>query len=321
MNSKTKSVIGTVLGITSSALFPLTFWLTARESRKTNQKIDELSKDAKTADKIKVYLKGYSPAIISAVCGMASAISGAIISRKANIALGASLATAYAIINENKAKLKQVLGSDKAKEVEAKIKKEIGIDEAKKTEVKDLPEGTKLYYNEYIGFFTAKPEDIEVARRTMNERLNVLDVDGVAHEKRKGHKFSYSFYTTIEDFLVDAKAKTVKGVRKDSNFADTGWSAEGNEEQYGYSWIHTSLIDGKTAFCNGEPKPYTQIIFEEEPYCIPDQYVLADSDAYDQVFQNKIIGENHEDELPKFGEFADEVDPDFDGKATDFDKR
>jgi len=250
MTYKSQKFLSIMLGLFSAAGTVATAVLVAKETPKANEKIKQLKskKDAKYIDYIKELTPIYWPAGVVCLCTVASTTISSVLSLKAQASLIATSTMLSQGWNRYKNKVKDALGIRK----ESNITDMISADEYRKLQNKT--NGEELFYEEHIGFFTCKKEDLMAGLSDLNQRLHTPDPDP------KG-----TFYWTTLYFLIkDSKAKVYKKELLEAS-KEMGWTTDYLCEVYDIScmWVHpmfTNVVKKDT----GEIL-YTKLSFFEDP--------------------------------------------------------
>lgn len=181
-----------------------------------------------TKEKIKKDLPKYIPTIIVGSITIASIISSNIISRKTEASLTATVLAISQGYKKYKEKIVEKIGEEENK----KIIKEIDDETVIKKEKDD---GTKLYHNEYIGFFKAKPEKIIEAIYNMNMRITARNIFGFEKPYEEG-------WCSLGQFIKESEAYVYN---KDKAFVikDFGWNDVYLAEEVEDTWIYYDFSD------------------------------------------------------------------------------
>lgn len=223
-------------------------------------------------EKIKKDIKKFIPTIVVGSITISLIVSSNVISKKVEASLAASVIALSQGYNKYKSKIIEKIGENEHQQIVA------SIDEDTIKPSKD--DGTKLYHNEYIGFFRAKPEKVTEAFYNMNMRINAENVNGYGKNYEKG-------WCTLEQFVKDTDA-TCYDETKFKLCKDFGWNVEWLIESEEDSWIYYGINDGpdKVTDCG---EHYTELVFmTSEPIFDP-------SNLYEfrHIFKNDNKGENN----------------------------
>ena len=174
MNNNVRKAAPVVLSILASAGVIVTSILVAKEAESANKKIREAKEKNDKKEVAKAFIKGYYPAIIAGTATISSIVVGTIISKRTEMSLTATALVLDTTLRKYKDKLKEVFG-DKANIIGESISKDDYKKELERNEkkIKELQSGEFLYYEEHIGFFKARPENIESAVLSLNEEIVV----------------------------------------------------------------------------------------------------------------------------------------------------
>lgn len=176
----------------------------------------------------------YIPAAITGVATIACIFGANILNQRQQ----ASLASAYALIDNSYKEYKKKVEELYGKEADAQVKKEIAKDKHKKADIQE-EDGKLLFYDEFSGrFFNATMEDVLRAEYHVNREIDNLG------------------WATLNEFYLKAGLEPIEG-----GF-DVGWTEEENRARYWQSWVDfsqpkTILDDGLECYI---------ITMYQEPY-------------------------------------------------------
>lgn len=254
MQVKTRRTWSIILAIMGSVGTITTAYLSRQAAIKELEKRDKIFKED-YAEKLETPKKEvfrqlipiYIPVAVSSAITVSSIVGSTILSRKNEASL-----TAFALMADQgwrkyKHSVKETLGLDSHKD----ILKNVAKNDSKAVK-KDVDDDRKLYYEEHVGFFRARPEDIAFSYADINQRLQIEDWGET------------SYYVMLYNFLMQADAELLNKAIKPEDLC-WGWSAEDLMEDYDYIWIHMMFRDDVTE--NGEK--YTIIEWGEEPMLDP----------------------------------------------------
>lgn len=259
MNSKVQRTLPVLLSIASSIGVVATGVITGIEATKNAERMSEVyaSKDKKLI--IKETFKTFWPAMVAGTATIASLVTGTIISKRYEASLSATALMIDGAYHKYKGKVKQLLG----KEADEKVTNEMSKDDYKKADLSKLDDGYRLYWEEHIGNFEAKPEDLAKAFNLSNERIRM----GLMTE----NGMTTDSYSSFRVLLNDAKARIVptqesdKPIDIDDISYDYGWSYDYlNECWDGRLFLHYDEIpvyDEKTGVIL-----YYKLVIEQEPF-------------------------------------------------------
>ena len=252
MNYKARRASSLILGLFSAFGTVLTAILVAKETPKAMEKIKEIkekNKDAKKIDYIKALIPIYWPAGLMCLGTMASTTISQVISMKTEASLIATSTMLSQGWNRYKGKVKDIFGIEGDK----MITNSIASEDYEKKQPKPI-KAEMLFWEEHLGFFSCKKEDLIGAMLDLNQRLHTPDPspDGTL------------YWTTLYFLMKDAKA-TVFDKTKLKASKEIGWTTDYLCEVYelGCMWVHpfyTRVIKKET----GEVL-FTKITFFEEP--------------------------------------------------------
>lgn len=234
MNNKVFKVLPIVLSIVGSIGVIGTSILVAKETPDVNKKLEE-NKDAKKLDKLKIVIKGYAPAIAVGTATIASITTSTIISKKVEASLSATCMMLNRGYNKYKDKVKEVFGIDGKN----KISKLLAEDELEEKNIPtEIPDNKQMYFNEFIGWFSADPFKVERALSNMNMRINSANsLDLYPKEEER--------YCTLKQFVDESEAEIYdKEVYED--YKEFGWSLAYLSDCWEDSWLFSSQRHEKT---------------------------------------------------------------------------
>lgn len=293
MDIRTKQILSAILAVLSSCGVLGTAYLAVKETKKAEQKKNELlnsKPEATKKDIIVAQLPAYVPAIAVGGATIASIFASHFLSKRAEASLIASATLLEQGWRRYQYKVKDVLGIDSHK----KVLSSLAEDRAKGIETED--DGKVLYYVEPIGFFKAKPEDLAWAYGDMNQRLHTID--------KKEHT---AYFCLLYDMIKDAKAEILdKNITPEK--VNWGWTSSYLSDMDRPQWIHMNLTDKTLA----DGRKYVQIDFDEEPVFDPaaggsvyydavggiDEDEQSEPSSYKKVIKSEVKqdGEHHEND-------------------------
>lgn len=252
MNYKARKASSLILGLFSAFGTVLTAILVAKETPKAMEKIKEIkekNKDAKKIDYVKALIPIYWPAGLICLGTMASTTISQIISIKTEASLIATSTMLSQGWNRYKGKVKDIFGIEGDK----MITNSIASEDYEKKQLKPI-KTDMLFWEEHLGFFSCKKEDLIGAMLDLNQRLHTPDPspDGTL------------YWTTLYFLMKDAGATVFDKTKLEAS-KEIGWTTDYLCEVYelGCMWVHpfyTRVIKKET----GEVL-FTKITFFEEP--------------------------------------------------------
>jgi len=250
VNIRTKQNFAITLALLSAVGTVATGYLTREAAKKEVKTYNGVLpyKKGNFIDIIKIYKY---PLLVGGVT-VSSIIGSTIMSRKAEASLLSMAVMADQGWRRYKHQVKDALG------IEAHENIVKGI--AKKNPPKIKSGGDDdltLYYDEIIGYFQAKPEDMMYAYATMNEMLTTSFGDSSVN-KYGG--------ITLMDFVRLSKARLVNDVDEEI-LTSWGWGMDYLNECYGEIWIHMGFSPEKT---DDDVIDIVAITWLEEPVLIMD---------------------------------------------------
>ena len=263
MELKTKQTLAVIFSV-GGAIGTLATVLLARKAAMKEQEMrtpigcvyPEILPETSKQDQIKKLLPVYAPTIAAGVITIGSIIGSTVMSHKAQASLMSMAVIADQGWRKYKNQVKSTLGLDKHEDILKGIaKKTLSQDEKLKIENSDELE---LYFEENIGFFQAKPEDVMSAYAEINEFLNT--------DKGTFTNGSYDGIT-IGMFLALTKGILVS-TSKNTNLDDWGWSLDYLKEVTGNCWVHMIFSEEVT---DDGVVPYKVISWVEEPIMMIDE--------------------------------------------------
>lgn len=248
MTIKAKQILSTILAIVNVAGTVGLLATATKDAPKTKEAIDKLKSENPNVDKktiVKTFCKDMAfPLSLTAITAISGA-SSTILSRRAEVSLGASVLALEKGYEKYSGKVKEVLGVEKTRDILTSIAKD---------DLKDVPEDKKddkrvLYWVEHVGFFKADPELVALSYADINQRIHIDDSVAGTY-----------FFATLKNFLIQADAEILdKNVNLDE-LDHWGWSADYLMDMFEYYWIHMHWDDVTE---NG--KSFRRIWFEEDP--------------------------------------------------------
>lgn len=173
----------------------------------------------------------YLPSIIVGGITVGSIIGSSIMSHKAQASLISMAALADQGWRKYKNQVKSTLGLDTHNNIIKNIAKT--NDPMLK---QDLNDPRELYYEEHIGYFKAKPEDVNMAYAKINEFFNteVVTMDQTTE------------MLSIGDFLNLLNAELIDNKINKRSLYEWGWTLEYLLDGFGFAWIHMNIVDEPT---------------------------------------------------------------------------
>lgn len=266
MNLKTKQTlailfsIGGAIGTVGTALLARKATMKEIDIRKNLKDFDQLS----TKEKAVVIGKIYIPTAAIGAVTVGSIIGSSVMSHKAQASLMSMAVLADQGWRKYKNQVKATLGLDSHADVLKGISKNALTNEQRSK--LDDDESLELYFEETVGFFQAKPEDVMYAYATINEMMNT-DLG----------TFSNGVYErpTIAKFLELANAKLVAGSKIDESLGSWGWTMDYLHDITGTCWIHMGFSNEVT---DDGVVPYKVITWVEEPI-----FITVDAEHHEKL--------------------------------------
>jgi len=274
------SLLGAVGTISTAVL--------VREAAKKEEKVYQTLLPFKKGN-IKDILLMYKLPIAVGVATVSSIVASSIMSRRAEASLLSMAVMADQGWRRYKNQVKSTLGigthNDILKGIGNKVQKN---NQSLIPKLSD-DDTRELYYDDLVGYFQAKPEDLIYAYATINEMLNT------SLGTNKGDVFDG---VTIDTFLRLAKATVVGGTGTDDSLDEWGWSMDYLEEGFNECWIHMGFSNEVT---DDGIVPYKIISWIEEPILLCD-YIDNYDDQYSHEETRKLNMDDYVEkvELSKF---------------------
>lgn len=240
MNLKTKQSLSVIFSLVGVAGTIGTAFLTRKASLKEAVLRHEIDyqvahgheKEPTTKEFIKKVLPLYIPSIVAGTATVASIVGSTIMSQKAQASIMSMAVVADQGWRRYKNQIKEKLGLDTHKD----ILKNIAREHHPIVNPNEVPEGHQLYFEEIIGYFTAKPEDVQAAYAKINELFNT---DAKLGEDDYG-------VITLKDFIKFSKAEVLHTTAKNSILDSWGWTQDYLLDNFDWSWVHIKLENEKT---------------------------------------------------------------------------
>jgi len=230
MDIKTQRWVSLGLSVLNTVGVIGTFIFVSKETPKAKKELDNLPKNCKKITKVKTFAKNYKKSLIFATATIASGIGSRVVSYKTEASLIATIGVLDASLHKYKNKVKDILGVDADKEIVKEIIKDNNDkpDESPQT-------GEVLYSEEHIGYFYAKPENINKAMLILNE-----DVSGNSNYFATGRDASGIF--TIGEFLKACEGRPLSH-NLDENRLNFGWSFDYLSKFHDIPWVHLDISE------------------------------------------------------------------------------
>ena len=291
MNNKVKKVLPIIFSIAGSAGVIGTSVLAVKNSKKYYDSPHDVGAKAK----IKEFFKFYWPSILAGTATIGSITAGTIISKKTEASLSAAVIMLEQGYNKYQNKVKDILGIDTHKN----ILKEIAKDETNTLKLpKQTDDGRILYYNNYIGHFYAKKEDVTRAILNMNMRLHNSYCSKMVLPKEKG-------ICTIAQFVEESKAELLDKSLFNS-YKDFGWTLEYLNDVAEDEWIY----DGYCEYSDSEPFVTYLSFLTIDPIYIPNgwdhtNYLMEQAEKWHGTFISE--PQCDENDAPPWEEIEKEI--------------
>lgn len=300
MNTKIQKALPIVLSILASIGVVGTSVAVSKETVKAKPKIDAVKAENNKKKLVKEFIKDYKWSLILGGATISSIISGTIISKKIEASLSATVVMLNGALLKYKGKVQQVLGP-KAKEITHMIAGD-EYDKMKSSST-GVPKKTDkvLYYNEYMGWFFAKPENLSRAEAITNEKI---------HGHYRGpEKIKTDGWASLQTFFDDCKAEVADVPDNPYNeevMYDFNWCSEYINEVYGYNeFLH---VNKTPHYDENHNIDYIIIEFDKEPiynsldysnwpsiHHYDDEEAIAGQDEEDLINSNNVGGYNAKD--------------------------
>lgn len=260
MNIKLQRALPIILAIASSIGVAATTILAVKSTPKAEKVINELKEKGELKDqKIEVAKKVipiYAPALAVGMATITSVVASTVISKKTEASLSAAALLLEQGYKKYQGKVKDVLGMDK----HYKVIEEIAKDDANKVKPFNNDPKKKLYWNKYLGFFLAEPENLQKAFSNMNMRLNATNAACLFKQEECG-------CCTLSQLVSESHMQLLEKYKYDS-YKYFGWTTEYLNEEMSDPWIY---IGEKPA--TDDHGAYTIIEFvTADPICNPADY-------------------------------------------------
>lgn len=253
MNYQARKAGSLALGILSAAGTVMTAILVAKETPKAIEKIKKIKAKKEKPTKME-YIKALAPIYWPAGVICLGTIASTTISQVISMRTQASLIATSTMLSQGwrryKGKVKDVLGIDG----DRYVTDEIALDEYEKNKNLNSSSDNILFWEEHLGFFSCKKEDLLAGIADLNQRLHTQD----------SNPLNTSYWTNLYFLIEDANAKIYDKNRLEA-CKNIGWTLEYLREIYGLEcmWVHplyTRIIKKET----GEVL-FIKIDFFEDP--------------------------------------------------------
>lgn len=257
MKLKTKQVLAIgfsvagALGTIGTAILSRKAAIKESLVKKKITNFDSLSKKEKFMALYKLYI----PTGIVGFITLSSIIGSTIMSNKAQASLMSMALVADHGWKKYKNEVKSILGVGAHEDILKSLskKEQTAIREHISRDENDLRE---LYYDEFIGYFQALPEDVMFAYAKINEILT----DGLY-----AHPTDVFDGISIWDFISLANANIIDSDVDEEMLKEWGWTMDYLHNNFGNMWIHMKLIDEVTTDEIEPHIPYKVISWLEDP--------------------------------------------------------
>ena len=208
-----------------------TFVMVSKEAPKAKEELQKLPKDAKKSEKVKTFVKNYKKSLIFAGATIASSVGARLMSAKTEASLMATACMLDASLRKYNNKVKEALGI----EADKSVIKEMMKDEYDKSKDNSKKANEELYYEQHIGYFYARPEDIHKALLLMCE-----DLSGNTNWYFTGR--TSDGVCTIGEFLSMCNGRPLSHNLNETQLG-FGWSFDYLLEFYEMSWVHIDILE------------------------------------------------------------------------------
>lgn len=238
-------------------------------------------------------LKLYLPTIVIGTATIGSIIGSTVMSHKAQASIMSMAVLADQGWRKYKHQVKSTLGIDTHENVLRGIAKSKIIP---KEYTDDANDSRELYFEEVIGYFKAKPEDVAFAYAEINEMLNT---------DYRNQIVDVFDFVTLGTFVKLANAELIDKEVTNDILNSWGWTMDYLVEQYRWCWIHMDLVHERT---DDGVVPFKVLSWIEDPIFL-DRDVIGserlsleglDVEEIDEVLdkkykiQEKAYGRKHE---------------------------
>lgn len=273
MNLLQKQLLSTALSILGVAGVAGTSILAVKETNDINKKNIDISKMNKK-EKFIHYLKSYKFSILSGLATAGSIIGGRGISYKTETSLIATAIALDSTYRKNKDAIMKKFGIDGKKLITEQI-----VKNETPARANNVTDGNKVYYDERIGYFIAKPEDIMKARDAMIKILYSNGDSYYGYDNFSGPRLHF----TLKDFVDISKAKLLSKTVSDANL-NYGWCFDYLNDQWEGMYADWSLDDIK----DSDGNDITAITWLVEPVWNPEAW----GDFYYGYISRKLYFDN-----------------------------
>jgi len=230
MKTQNKRMLSLGLSLLNAVGVVATFVLTINDTKKYLKEKEKLKENATKKQKAYVFLKNYKTSLIVGSTTLISGIFSKIISYKTEASLIATATMLDTSLRKYKSKIKETLGIDADKKIQASIMKDAYKAPTEEPEANEL-----LFWEEHIGYFYAKIENIHKAMIMINE-----DMSGNGCWYSTGRECTG--YITIGEFLKLCEGRPLSHnlTPEKLNF---GWSFDYLGDYCEYYWVHLDIAE------------------------------------------------------------------------------
>lgn len=227
MKLKARKAVGTALSVVGCGSIVGLFYTVATETPVFIKEYNNLKNKKDKKSVLKAFILSYKKSLVVAGIGITSTVSSRIINNKTEAALASTIMLMQTSYNKYKDTVKKEFGVSADKKIQSAIRQPAS---------KDIPKaenGECLYYEEHIGYFYARPEQLMKAYSMMNE-----DISRSSNWYAKGYDTSAVF--TLKEFLNACEGRALNKHIDDSNL-NFGWDSNYLREWYEDYWIHMDI--------------------------------------------------------------------------------
>jgi hypothetical protein len=263
VNLKTKQTlailfsIGGAIGTVGTAYLARKAAMKEQKMRTPNGCIyPEIMPSTSKKEQVKKLLPVYAPTIGVGALTVGSIIGSSVMSHRAQASLMSMAVLADQGWRKYKNQVKSTLGLDTHQSLINGIAKK----SLSKEDLQNIDDSNELelYFEENVGYFQAKPEDVMSAYAEINEFLNT-DKGTFTNGEYDG--------VTIGMFLSLANARLISNV-KEETLDEWGWTLEYLQEVTGNCWVHMKFTPEVT---DDGVVPYKVISWIEDPIMMLDE--------------------------------------------------
>jgi hypothetical protein len=238
-----KQTLSVMLAVGGACGTILTAHMTRMAALKERSVVDStVDFDKKTIkERIKLLAPVYTPTIVVGAVTVGSIVGSSVISQKAQASLMSMAVLADQGWRKYKHQVKKTLGLETNDKIISNIAKDVFKKTPNIVSKPGEPNEKELYFEEHVGFFYAKPEDVAIAYGKLNEVLTTNSQIEFTNENGSV-KRSFNALVTLSAFFKFCKAEFVNNEIVDNDVLNRwGWTLDYLLDSFENAWVHMRI--------------------------------------------------------------------------------